>query len=192
MRLTPYMRQESSGGSGVESEGFDEPLLISATLRGLRDILNWRREQIERAQTGEASLEDHVGDALNLDKIAGEALQDMQELFSRLEEEARYQVIILGNAAVKARELVKLPDGPATLGEPIEWPAGGRHKFTYAGVHSAVHHTDMMPEPAHYYPANQLLIGSYEDGVIPFFRLADIHASGGYIHILNMPEPEED
>jgi hypothetical protein len=159
----------------------EEPLIISASLEGLKKVIA-RLAELREASSDDPSTEvkfqKYVKHSVQLAKVG----EDIQSLIKHLESENKAPLLVLGDQDVPGRELMPLGKGKA-LGEPMIWEAASRQLITYSDMHSVYYCPDMMPEPAHYYPGTQLVIGN-DSGVIPFFRLNDVHEHGGWVEIV--------
>jgi len=167
-------------------EALDEPLIVSASIEGLKAVM---AEMSSLTPVDVAKDPDvpgwrkYVEHAHKLDEIA----QDMDSLMNRLERTGRAPLLVVGENDIAARQLLYLPNGEATLGEPTVWEARSRHIITYVHTHRVNNLPEMMPQPADYYPADQMLIGDAES-VIPFFQLSDIRRYGGRLRVISKPD----
>jgi hypothetical protein len=171
--------------SGTIDETLTEPLIVSASIEGLKAVMAEMSSLTAVDVVPDSGLPEwrkYVDHARKLDEIA----QDMDSLINRLERAGRVPVLVIGESDIAARQLMYLPSGEATLGERTVWEAQSRHIITYAATHRVNNLPEMMPQPADYYPADQMLIGDSES-VIPFFQLCGIRQSGGRLRVIPKP-----
>jgi hypothetical protein len=172
--------------SGTIDETLTEPLIVSASIEGLKAVMAEMSSLTAVDVVPDSGLPEwrkYVDHARKLDEIA----QDMDSLINRLERAGRVPILVIGESDIAARQLMYLPSGEATLGERTVWEAQSRHIITYAATLRVNNLPEMMPQPAVYYPADQMLIGDSES-VIPFFQLCGIRQSGGRLRVIPKPD----
>lgn len=168
----------------LRSERTDEPLLISAPLEGLKRVISELAE-LRTARRRDAldttDFEPYLEHSAKLDQVA----EGMDSLIKHLKTQKRAALVILGDEAIAGRELITIGGGEKALGDPIIWPAASQQLITYSKKHKVDNCPDMMPaeSAARYYSRDQLVVGN-DSGVIPFFRLNDVHEQGGWVKIV--------